>query len=316
MRRTAPGRGAPSVIDTPARRLRERRPDVFEGSALGTRSPFGWSNAANTAPLPWGDRLFATWDAGRPVEVDPVTLGFVADVGHRRRLGFGHGRAAVPPGAEHRAPGDRSRPRLPLDRRPQPDAAGRRAHPLLGRRQPRRALAGGRRAGAAVDAHHHPDPRLVDPRRLRLPGGPQRDLRPRRADGHDLHRRARLPDPQGRGGRDPRRVPGRCPHVPGRPRGDALLRPVRRHRRHHGALRAHAQLRARDARAGRRRRCLRPARRSRARRHVQPPDAPGRGHGAAVRPRDPAPSPSGRGCGSPSASTPPSSRPWTGAPRG
>jgi len=71
-----------SVIDSPARRLREARPDVFEATALGSRSPFGWSNAANTAPLPWGDRLFATWDAGRPVEVDPVTLGFVADVGH------------------------------------------------------------------------------------------------------------------------------------------------------------------------------------------------------------------------------------------
>lgn len=71
-----------SVIDTPARRLREARPDAFTATALGTRSPFGWSNAANTAPLPWGDRLFATWDAGRPVEIDPVTLGFVADVGH------------------------------------------------------------------------------------------------------------------------------------------------------------------------------------------------------------------------------------------
>jgi carotenoid cleavage dioxygenase-like enzyme len=83
--------GAPSdgwawrsaVIDTPSRRLRELRPDTFEASSLGTRSPFGFSNAANTAPLPWGDRLFTTWDAGRPVEVDLSTFAFLGDVGHR-----------------------------------------------------------------------------------------------------------------------------------------------------------------------------------------------------------------------------------------
>ena len=72
-----------SLLRTPSRRLRERHPEVFEASAIGTRSPFGWVNSANTAPLPWGDRLFATWDAGRPVEVDPVSLEFVAEVGHR-----------------------------------------------------------------------------------------------------------------------------------------------------------------------------------------------------------------------------------------
>jgi carotenoid cleavage dioxygenase-like enzyme len=71
------------VLDTPSRRLRERTPEVFTAGAYGTSSPYGMVNAANTAPLPWGDRLFATWDAGRPVEVDPVTLGFLADVGHR-----------------------------------------------------------------------------------------------------------------------------------------------------------------------------------------------------------------------------------------
>src|SRR5690606_23557482 len=47
------------------------------------RSPFGVVNAANTAPLPWGDRLLLTWDAGRPVEVDPVSLRYLGDVGHR-----------------------------------------------------------------------------------------------------------------------------------------------------------------------------------------------------------------------------------------
>ncbi|WP_067819404.1 carotenoid oxygenase family protein [Actinomadura kijaniata] len=71
------------LIDTPSVRLRRRRPDLFTAGPVGTGSPWGFVNAANTAPLPWGDRLFATWDAGRPVEVDPVTLAFVAEVGHR-----------------------------------------------------------------------------------------------------------------------------------------------------------------------------------------------------------------------------------------
>lgn len=70
-------------LDTPSARLRRARPEVFAGSPLGTMSPFGFSNAANTAPLPWGDRLFATWDAGRPVEVDPVSLATLGEVGHR-----------------------------------------------------------------------------------------------------------------------------------------------------------------------------------------------------------------------------------------
>jgi carotenoid cleavage dioxygenase-like enzyme len=70
-------------LDTASARLRAARPDTFESGLLGTMSPFGFSNAANTAPLPWGDRLFATWDAGRPVEIDPVTLGVLGEVGHR-----------------------------------------------------------------------------------------------------------------------------------------------------------------------------------------------------------------------------------------
>lgn len=72
-----------ATLRTPSRRLRERCPDQFTASALGTMSPFGHVNAANTAPLPWGDRLFATWDAGRPVEIDPVTFAFLGEVGHR-----------------------------------------------------------------------------------------------------------------------------------------------------------------------------------------------------------------------------------------
>lgn len=70
-------------IDSPSARLRRLRPDVFTPTMLGVHSPFGLTNAANTAPLPWGDRLFATWDVGRPVEIDPLTLGFLGDVGHR-----------------------------------------------------------------------------------------------------------------------------------------------------------------------------------------------------------------------------------------
>src|SRR5690606_33851467 len=70
-------------IDTPSARLRAKRPDAFTATMIGVQSPFGALNAANTAPLPWGDRLFATWDVGRPVEVDPVSLRFLGEVGHR-----------------------------------------------------------------------------------------------------------------------------------------------------------------------------------------------------------------------------------------
>jgi hypothetical protein len=63
--------------------LRRKRPDVFEATMLGVHSPFGLTNAANTAPLPWGDRLFMTWDVGRPVEIDPFTMEFLGEVGHR-----------------------------------------------------------------------------------------------------------------------------------------------------------------------------------------------------------------------------------------
>jgi len=70
-------------IDSPSARLRAARPDVFTTTMAGVQSPFGVVNAANTAPLPWGDRLFMTWDVGRPVEIDPVDLRFLGEVGHR-----------------------------------------------------------------------------------------------------------------------------------------------------------------------------------------------------------------------------------------
>ncbi len=83
-RGAAPGRfrWQTSTIQTPGKRLFDRHPEVFRPGPTGFTSPFGSPNASNTAPLPWGDRLFTTWDAGRPVELHPETLEFVAEVGH------------------------------------------------------------------------------------------------------------------------------------------------------------------------------------------------------------------------------------------
>lgn len=69
------------VIDSPGRRLFERRPEIFDAGPTGWSSPLGPPNMANTAPLPWGDRLFATWDVGRPTEIDPVDLRWMGDAG-------------------------------------------------------------------------------------------------------------------------------------------------------------------------------------------------------------------------------------------
>ncbi len=69
------------VIDSPARRLHERRPELFTPGPTGYSTPLGPPNMANTAPLPWGDRLFATWDVGRPTELDPVDLTWLGDGG-------------------------------------------------------------------------------------------------------------------------------------------------------------------------------------------------------------------------------------------
>ena len=83
-RGAAPGRFAwqSRSIETPGKRLFDRHPERFSSGATGYSSPFGSANASNTAPLPWGNRLFTTWDAGRPVELHPETLEFVAEVGH------------------------------------------------------------------------------------------------------------------------------------------------------------------------------------------------------------------------------------------
>jgi len=71
------------LLDTPSARLRAKRPDVFNPTMVGLNSPFGLTNAVNTAPLPWGDRLLVTWDVGRPAEIDPVSMEFLGEVGRR-----------------------------------------------------------------------------------------------------------------------------------------------------------------------------------------------------------------------------------------
>ena len=79
-----PGRFAwqSRCIQSPGKRLFDRHPEQFRGGPVGYSSPFGPPNSSNTAPLPWGNRLYTTWDAGRPVELNPDTLEFVAEVGH------------------------------------------------------------------------------------------------------------------------------------------------------------------------------------------------------------------------------------------
>lgn len=69
------------VIDSPSRRLHQADPSLFTAGPAGYSSPYGAPNMANTAMLPWGDRLFATWDVGRPAEIDPLSLQWLGDVG-------------------------------------------------------------------------------------------------------------------------------------------------------------------------------------------------------------------------------------------
>ncbi|MCP4433882.1 MAG: carotenoid oxygenase family protein [Actinomycetia bacterium] len=75
------------VVESPSERLLAAAPEHFNAGPTGYTSPFGPPNQANTAPLPWGDRLFATWDVGRPAEVDPNTLDFLGEIGHRDSWG-------------------------------------------------------------------------------------------------------------------------------------------------------------------------------------------------------------------------------------
>ncbi len=73
------------MVKNPSHRLRLKAPEVFRPTLLGVASPFGNTNTANTAQVPWNDRLLVTGDVGRPVEIDPVSLEFLAEVGHRKQ---------------------------------------------------------------------------------------------------------------------------------------------------------------------------------------------------------------------------------------
>lgn len=75
------------TIDTPTQRLHAKDPEAFVPTPLGYSSAYGSPNMGNTAVLPWGDRLFATWDVGRPIEVDAASLGFLGEVGSKGSWG-------------------------------------------------------------------------------------------------------------------------------------------------------------------------------------------------------------------------------------
>ena len=165
-------------------------PAQFTTSGTGYQSVFGAANASNTAPLPWGGRLFTTWDAGRPVELHPGTLEFVAEVGHRDSWG---GSSLDMPGvlpfllssAHPVADPDRdclwTREARLRDGAELRDATGGGAL-RPGRRHPGAALAARRGRVRRIDPHRQPDPRLDHPRRLRqLQARPGRDVRRRTA---------------------------------------------------------------------------------------------------------------------------------------
>lgn len=74
-------------IDTPSVRLWQQKPEVFTPMGPGVMSPFGMMNMTNTAVMPWNGRVFTTWDVGRPVEIDPVSLEFLGEVGSKESWG-------------------------------------------------------------------------------------------------------------------------------------------------------------------------------------------------------------------------------------
>jgi carotenoid cleavage dioxygenase-like enzyme len=76
-----------SVLQTPSHRLHKRHPDIWRSTPYGFFSALGYTNAANTAQVPWGNRLIITWDAGRPVEVCPETMRFLGEMGTRKSWG-------------------------------------------------------------------------------------------------------------------------------------------------------------------------------------------------------------------------------------
>ena len=68
-------------VRTTLDRLRERHPRWFKKVKFMELSPFGVSNFANTNVAGIDGRLFLGYDAGRPIEIDPETLGYLTPVG-------------------------------------------------------------------------------------------------------------------------------------------------------------------------------------------------------------------------------------------
>ncbi len=68
-------------VRTPVARLRERFGFLFARFQFMELSPFGITNLANTNVQAIDGRLFVGYDAGRPVEVDPMTMEFLTPVG-------------------------------------------------------------------------------------------------------------------------------------------------------------------------------------------------------------------------------------------
>ena len=68
-------------MDTPVARLAAKYPKLFRTVEFAQFSPFGVSNMANTNVQTIDGRLFVGYDAGRPIEVDPVTLEVLTPVG-------------------------------------------------------------------------------------------------------------------------------------------------------------------------------------------------------------------------------------------
>ena len=167
------------VLDTPTRRLREARPDVWQASGLGWSSPFGFANAANTAPLPWDGRLFATWDVAAPSRLTPSRCGSSARSASVTR-GATTSSARRSSRCSRPRPTPRSTPSAgpPVEHALAPAHRRGARHPV-GRRHHHGAPPAPRRRDAApVDAHRRPDPRPARARRPRLPGRP----RPRRSE--------------------------------------------------------------------------------------------------------------------------------------
>lgn len=68
-------------VTTPLSKLRDRFPRLFRKVLFTEVSPFGVTNLANTNVAALDGRLFLGYDAGRPVEIDPVTMEHLTAVG-------------------------------------------------------------------------------------------------------------------------------------------------------------------------------------------------------------------------------------------